>query len=246
MIASGQGSPEAMAQPMASPLPPAAAKNGNESRWARLDVVAPQGPRPHSQRYSGIVRLLKVLLPAVAIAIVGLVAFWPQLQSGTGRFRFSSVSIGPEDLENLRIVNPRFTGLDSQSQPYTVTAELATQRAVGAEAASLERPTGDILLADGAWVAVLAEKGIYRHQAHKLELTGKVDIFHDRGYEVHTTEARVDLAAGTAVGDQPLSGHGPDVELSGRGFRIDNRGGRITLLGPARLKMYSQKTEATR
>ncbi len=244
MIASGQGLPEAMAHPITSPLPPPA-KSGDQSRWARLDV-SPQAPRPHSQRYTGIVRLLKVLLPAAAIAIAGLVAFWPQLHSGTGRFRFSSVSIGPEDLENLRMVNPRYTGLDSANQPYTVTAELATQRAVGAEVANLELPSGDIVLTDGAWVWVSADKGVYRHQAHQLELRGHVDLFHDRGYEIHTSMARVDLNAGSAEGDQPIQGHGPDVELSGQGFRIDNRGARMTLLGPARIKLYGAKTEGSK
>jgi lipopolysaccharide export system protein LptC len=62
-------------------------------------------------------------------------------------------------------------------------------------------------------------------------------LYHYEAYEIVSDEARVDLRAGTAEGDNPVSGHGPLGEIEGTGFRIWDGGNTIIVLGKARLTM---------
>ena len=196
-------------------------------------------PRRISSIHTSLVRVLKILLPAAALAIAALVMLWPQLQSSERRLRLTPVALGPEDLENLRMVAPRYQGMDAQNRPYTLTAEQATQAVGSSEVTELTRPKADLTLNDGTWLAMTADEGVYRRLSRKLRLAGHVMLFHDGGYELQTSVADIDLAAGTASGDERVVGQGPDTLLEGEGFRVFDKGGRILVTGQSRLVISS-------
>lgn len=141
------------------------------------------------------------------------------------------MEISPEDLENFRMLNARYTGVDRKSRPYAVTAESAEQNAAVASIVKLNKPKADILLSDQSWIALTARDGIYYRESQILELNGNVNFFHDNGYEFHTTSAIIDLVAGDATGLENVLGQGPFGELTAEGFRIQNRGERVELVG---------------
>ncbi len=200
-----------------------------------FDFIERAVPRRYSARHSQVVNLLKVLLPAVALGLVAMVLLWPQLNPIDERFRLGSAGVSIDDLENLRMVNPRYVGSDSQDQPYTLTADQALQLSGDGNLTDLVNPKGDITLKDGTWLALSAEAGVYRKQDEILDLEGNVNLFHDDGYEIVTPKARVELEKGTASGDSPVTGQGPDTELEGEGFRVYNRGDRVLVTGQSRL-----------
>lgn len=206
----------------------------------RFGSVSPRLARQHSAIYSRFVSLMKIVLPATAVGLVLLVMLWPRFNAQEQRFAIPKVVVKPEDLENLKMQQPRFVGVDQQNQPFTVTAKLATQAATGSPLTELEQPKGDIALKDGSWIAVEANHGVYDKQGETLDLTGMVTLFHDRGYELHTEHARVSFAPGTAEGGKPVRGQGPDVELSGTGFRLENKGMRIFLTGQSRVVLFGK------
>jgi lipopolysaccharide export system protein LptC len=209
-----------------------------------LARFAPRFSRGHSVLYSRFVGLLKVVLPAAAVGLAGMVVFWPSLLPDNV-IRPRPVHVGVEDLENLRMVNPRFVGTDAQNQPYTLAADLATQESVTSPTTLLEKPRGDIALKGGSWLALTAERGVYEKKEQTLDLLGAVNLFHDRGYEIVTDKARVYLDKGLAEGDRPVQGQGPDVELSGdRGFRLEDKGARIFVFGNSRLIFYPEAAKA--
>jgi lipopolysaccharide export system protein LptC len=199
--------------------------------------------RRHSVHYSRFVGTLKMVLPAAATALAALVLLWPQLNPADNRFRLRPVAIGVEDLENLRMVSPRFVGRDNKEQPYSVMAEQATQAAANSDVTELSKPKADILMNQGSWLAVTAEDGLYRKKAQLLDLWGKVDVFHDAGYEITTTRAHIDLDKGDAEGNEPVNGQGPDSRLEGEGFRIYDRGSVIIVTGKSRLVLSPRPAE---
>jgi lipopolysaccharide export system protein LptC len=204
-------------------------------RFARF---APRLSGRHSAGYSHFVSLLKIVLPASAVALAMLVLLWPKLNPQQERFRIPKVEVRLEDLENLRMRNPRYVGVDNQKQPFTLTAELATQEAAGTMITWLQKPHGDITLKDGTWIQVEADQGTYDKHAETLDLAGGVTVFHDRGYEIHTERARVHFETSMVEGDAAVRGQGPDMELTGDGFRIEDKGERIFITGKARLMLF--------
>ncbi len=66
---------------------------------------------------------------------------------------------------------------------------------------------------------------------------GNVALYQDKGNEFHSTSAHLDMNAGTAEGDDPVTGQGPFGHVTAQGFRILNRGDIIYFTGHARLDM---------
>lgn len=201
-------------------------------------MLAPGGPRKHSALYSQIVGFMKFLLPAVALGIATLVLMWPQLNPLDQRFRLAPVQVSIEDLENLRMVQPRYVGVDERNQPYSIVASQATQAKGSSDATDLAEPQGDLTTQQGTWLALTADHGLYHQPDKTLELWGGVSLFHDGGYEIATERARVDLGRGSAEGDAPVQGQGPNSVLTGQGFRILDRGARIEVRGRSRVVLF--------
>lgn len=205
-----------------------------------LPVPVVQPPPRISGRdgYSLFVTLMKVLLPALAVGLILLMVVWPQLRPDTDKFRIGVAKISLEQAESLSMLNPRFEGIDDKNQPFNVTADLATQETGDSQIVDLDRPKADISMEDGTWLAVMAKAGRYDRTASTIDLNGEVVLFHDRGFEVQTPVAHVDLDAGVAVGDQPVRGQGPLGTIDSEGFRIEDRGARVFFTGQSRMTIY--------
>src|SRR5271169_4386582 len=92
--------------PAASPRPPPA------SGWR---------PR-YTDRYSRRVALLRRLLPVVGVALLALVAIWPRLVPLLESVRFGFPVIDLREAHELRMLNPRYAGVDRENRPYVVTS----------------------------------------------------------------------------------------------------------------------------
>jgi lipopolysaccharide export system protein LptC len=185
--------------------------------------------------YATAVTALKILLPGIAIGLILLVALWPQYLLEGGRFQIVPNSEGQGGIDRLSMINPHFRGSDSRNRPFTLTAERATQDQSDDNLMHLARPQAQMTLEDGAGVELKAAEGFYRRDLELLRLAGGVDLLHDRGYEIRTSSAAIDLKAGTARGDEPVAATGPFGELQSEGFRVLDRGDRIEFTGKSRL-----------
>jgi lipopolysaccharide export system protein LptC len=212
-----------------------------KSPFALAASLASRNRRHGSANYSRFVSLMKLLLPVAALALAAVMVAWPQLKSRDGGFRLGFLSINPYDAENLRMDNARFTGLDKNTLPYTLTADVAIQDGPGADIIRLQRPKGDVTLKDGTWLALTADKGLHRQKKQTLVLTGVVNLFHDSGHSFTTSHAEIDMIHGTAVGNQPVTGHGPSGDLTSQGFRFHSKDNIIQFTGKAKLVFYSLK-----
>ncbi len=199
-----------------------------------------------SNRYSVFVGFMKVLLPATAAALILLVLAWPQLTLEEEGFHLSVSKLAPDQAESLTMLNARFEGLDESDRPYTVTADIATQSENDKDLVTLERPKADITLADGTWLALTAKSGEFHKEAQVLDLTGSVNLFHDKGFELRTEAARVRLDEGIAEGAQPVEGQGSIGTIQAEGFRVLDRGARIFFLGRSHMVIEPEAQEAVR
>lgn len=216
--------------PTAGAVPPGTAR-ARTLRWGRgraaLDPAA-------LARRRLVVTVLKRALPIAALAVLTLIALWPEFAGVDDRVRLAYRKPDSAVTDSARLVAPRYVGRDERGRPYELAAAIAEQ-APGSPTVVLTGPVGEVTLEDGAWVALQAERGWYRRELNLLDLEGEVTLLHDAGYAIRTPRAQIDLAAGRAEGNQPVAAHGPPGTLDGTGFRLEERGAVVVFTGPARM-----------
>ena len=215
---------------------------------ARADTFAPRRVRPNvalaARRYSRFVHLMKLALPALALGLMLLLAAWPRVEGAFETVRMSLPRIDLSDASDLHMVKARFTGLDRDNRPFVVTAAIARQKPHLDDLITLERPKGDLTTASGNWLELSGDTGFYQPQPQLLDLFGNVSLYQDKGDEFHSTSAHVNMSAGTAEGDDPVTGQGPFGSVSAQGFRILDHGDTIVFTGHAQLNMAPHQDPA--
>jgi lipopolysaccharide export system protein LptC len=209
---------------------------------ARIAVVGRNMLPPSRQRHAPTpgqlarrrfaVSWTKRILPLLALGLLGAVVFWPEFEGGEERSRVSFRRNVQPKAEALRVVNPRYQGIDELGRPYTITA-LSGQQQGSADILDLDEPRGDVVMTDGAWVYVRSRTGRYDKPASHLDLAGDVRIYHDSGLEMRTATAAVQINAGSASGDDPVAVQGGFGTLTAEGFRVTERGAVVLFTGKA-------------
>jgi lipopolysaccharide export system protein LptC len=178
------------------------------------------------------VRAAKWLLPLAALALLSAIALWPEFDRAEDRARVSFRRIAGS-AEGVRVVDPRYQGVDEQNRPYNVTARVAAQVGAG-DIIELEAPRADMTLSDGTWILLEAERGRFDRNRNWLDLSGDVTLWHDNGTLMRTARAAIDVNAGAASGDAPVAAQGPFGTLESEGFRVSERGRVVVFTGRAR------------
>jgi len=218
--------------------PAAPAPAGFHGRSGLMESLKQADQRSHSQLYSRFVSMMKFLLPLIALVVIALVIAWPHLDTSDLRFRIGFAALQLSDAEDPSMINPRYVGTDKSNQPFSLTADLARNLSGPGTRVELEMPKADITTEDGSWLVLTAENGVFARDDKKLNLAGKVNLFHDAGYEFRTERAAIDLATGSASGDDPVEGQGAFGHLTATGFHLIDKGRTIYFKGKSKLTFY--------
>lgn len=182
-------------------------------------------------RHRRRVALLKRILPAVGATLLLLIALWPRLAPLWERMRLALPAIDLRAARELKMMHPRYAGIDRQGRPFVVTAVSGRQLPDRQDLMSLQAPRAEIKTHSGAKVVITANTGIYQSQTQLVDLFGEVTMVHQNGTRFLTQSARVNAAANTAQGNAPVEGHGPSGDIKAQGFRILDKGDRILFTG---------------
>jgi lipopolysaccharide export system protein LptC len=196
-----------------------------------------------SRGYGRFVGVMRILLPTVATALLILVALWPQITDQQQRYSITPGKIASEAAKTLTMTNGVYSGLDDKQRPFTLTADAVKLSNSDLSLVKLTAPKADLLMEDGSWIAITARQGTYDREKKILNLQGKVNLFHDKGYEFRTSAATIDMMAGDAYGTDPVEGQGPFGNIRSDGFVIRNRGERIEFTGKADLLLYPDQAQ---
>jgi len=202
-------------------------KPAGSERGASLPTAAHSGhhrTRSMLARYSRFVGLMKITLPAVAAALLGLVVIWPKVAPRDSIFKSAFANFNIKAIDTQSMQNPHYYGTDNQNVPFTVTANYATQVDTQNNVLSLDSPAADFTRKDGTGVIVDADSGLFRQKDDLLDLLGHVDVYMDNGFEMHSNSARLYVKTGDATGDEPTHAQGPSGTIDGEGFRMKDRG----------------------
>ncbi len=192
--------------------------------------------RPNRVGPSRFISAMKIILPVIAVLLLATVTVWPHFRT-LDTFRIELAAVGPAGGGKPQVLNARLLGVDEQSRPFQITAELGSsiEGAGGEQMYKLDQPKADITLEDGTWIALTADNGLYERTNQTLFLSGRVNLFHDSGYEFTTETATVDVDARAAEGYEHVEGHGPHGFLESEGFRIRDEGQTIIFTGRSKM-----------
>ena len=211
-------------------------------------TAAPRRPRASFNRgYSRFVAMAKRILPVVAVILLLIIGAWPKLSEIVTPHPPPDPRVpklDPREAKDLRMVNAHYTGVDRQNRPFVITAEVARQNSSADQLIALEGPKGDLTSTSGSWFELTAYSGTYQPDGQILELFGNVQLFQDKGNEFRTDSAHIDVAKGTAEGNEPVAGQGPFGQVTGEGFRILERGDIIIFTGHAHLELVAHENQA--
>ena len=210
-------------------------------RYYRARAAAAGGS---PQRYSGFVGLMRYLLPAMAAALLALVVGWPLIGDGGEGVHIPLATDAGID-GRLTMVKASYQGADAKNRPFAVRGEEAFQPKSDSPVVHLTGVEADIFTdqAQSSMLALSANEGLYQRDAERLDLAGEVTVRSDAGHEFHTTKAHIDLPAGIAKGDEPVSGKGPHGLLDAGNFALLDRGQVMTFGGRVRVTLFPHALE---
>ncbi|MGH7116899.1 MAG: LPS export ABC transporter periplasmic protein LptC [Stellaceae bacterium] len=192
-------------------------------------------PQRLADRYSRRVAILKRILPVIGVALLLLVAAWPRLAPLLDSVRLGFPGIDLREARELKMLNPRYAGVDRYNRPFVMTAAVGRQVPNHNNLLSLEQPRAELTVHGGAKITLAAATGIYQSQAQLLDLFGEVTLIHQNGTRFVTRQAHADFSDNTAEGHDPIVGNGPSGEIWGQGFRILDKGDSIVFTGRSHL-----------
>jgi lipopolysaccharide export system protein LptC len=239
---------EAVVQEL-GPAPPRHARVG----WAAGKRVS----AAEVQRYSRFVIIMKRALPLAALALLSVVVAYSLVprQPDQAKLAITFRQLGILN-NDLAMIDPRLTGVDSDGNPFVVTAAKAVQYAHNPNRAVLQNVEADLTLKDGTWLNTTAPRGLLDIQHPKnvhcaktkcpadqmLDMSGPVAMYSDNGYEAHTTFAHIDMGKGFVRGNRYIRGQGPLGTFSADKFVFTFGGRQAGLRGDHKTKLAKTAT----
>jgi lipopolysaccharide export system protein LptC len=195
-----------------------------------------EGSAIHAGARRSFYRVLRILLPTIAVALVVLAVFWPQIFPTPGRLGIDvPTAVRTDGAEDDAMIDATYSGVDKHGRPFSVSAQRVRSEPGLTDVLQLAAPGARIDMQDGTAVTVAAESGAYDRARQSLDLTGEVTFRRGPDVTVRTSRATIDLDTGTASGRQPVHGRASFGTVAGQGFDILDRGERVVVNGPATL-----------
>jgi len=195
---------------------------------------------------SRLVRRLRIALPVFALVLVAAFFFNTRNPGVDQAFlkEFEDISASTDE---LRMANPRFTGVDENGRPFLITANAATQAAENKNLVALEKPRAVQGDPDETSV-VTADKGLFQRDVNILQLSDGVMLEHEIGNNVYvfrSPAATVDIKDEMVSSDAGVGGDGPGGgALKADSMKAYNAEGRIVFEGNVSMRIYPNSVDA--
>lgn len=194
---------------------------------------------------------LKRILPVMAMLLILLIAFWPNLYKWLSPPPAAPIVVStiaqnaqenPSKEKEFAMNEARdihFDGVDKSNQPYTLIAKQGTEFQEGT--VELISPKLTIKLNSGEIVTLSSDKAILYKEQQKIELIDHVCLTHTTGYEFLTQRAWLDMESSAAFGHDPITGTGPQGQINAKGgFKLINKGEKVSFSGRPELLIHKE------
>ncbi len=178
------------------------------SQAASRDLARKRHWAEPGSRHDRLVRAAKFVLPFLIVALLVILAVAPFDRRDDVSFLFDKNKVDAAQ-ERMRVEAARYTGTDNKGQKFSINAKRAIQP-------TSDRPIVDIMgmraqldLERGP-LSIVAPKGSYNLDDHKVAITGPVRVTGSDGYRLETRDVGIDLknrnlaSRGRVVGNMRL------------------------------------------
>jgi lipopolysaccharide export system protein LptC len=188
-----------------------------------------------ARRHSRMVRVLRVALPAGAVAIVvGIIAFsWldpmrilSRLPTAGGQLVISGTKI--------TMASPRLSGFTKDARPYELNARTAAQDVTKPDFVELTDIRAKMESKDKMPITVTAIDGLYNRKSGILKLAGDV-LMTTPSYEVSLVEATVDTNVNSIVSEKPVQVKMLQGTLNSNRLEVSGGGELVRFIGDVKL-----------
>jgi lipopolysaccharide export system protein LptC len=114
------------------------------------DAIASAQRQSPGTRYSRFVMSMKLVLPVSAGILVMLVILWPEINDQPSKFQLGVARIDVDGADGQKLINARYTGIDGENNPFSVTADMLTQNPKDEDLVDLKNPKADITVSGGS------------------------------------------------------------------------------------------------
>ncbi len=198
-----------------------------------------------AMRHSRFVRVMKVVLPIAAFAIVAGLALFGASYKADDELTVTFTQ-SPKLKEDRRMVAPVFTGTTARGQPFEVTADSAQRQEANPDQVLLDTLKASLGLTEVSGVLITADKGLLDLDKQTMQVMGDIIARTDDGYVFHTEKVFIDIDRQAARGDMPIKGHGPAGELEAARFELQEGGEILRFEGGVTLTIKPDALERDR
>lgn len=159
-------------------------------------------------RYSRRVAIAKIALPLVAFALLASLFIYSKTNPVREGLIFADSEVRRMASE-ARITNPRFTGVTTAGDAFSVSATIATPDAPKPGRIDLEDPSTSISFASGVNLETSAKSGSLDIKTGTARLSGDVFLATSNGYRAETAEVEVNFRTGNVESPDGVLATGP-------------------------------------
>ncbi|MBB4659351.1 LPS export ABC transporter periplasmic protein LptC [Parvularcula dongshanensis] len=198
-----------------------------------------------AQRHSRLVRNLRLVVPALAAALVvtyALSATPPEVDREFLR-QFSDIEASSTE---MRLDKPRYVGEDLEGNPFEVSAQAARRNPNTPDLIRLDNPEALRNAGTGDQIHLRAANGALDTQGKTVDLDTDVTLVQGiggRAFELQTDKARIDLEGRTVTSGAPVKGRSQSGDVEADSLTVYEDEGRAVLEGNVRLHFDPSKTK---
>ena len=192
------------------------------------------------RRHSALIAVLRRLLPALCVAILGAIGAWATMNVLLSRGDGAKVKSNSE----IRMDGLELQGRTEHGKSYLVRAASAVRDNVDPAKMTLEKPMLMISPGGPEWTTVHAAHGVYREDTGMLDLHGEVTLDDFKGNHLVTEHALVDSKKNNVDGDTHISGHGPLGSIDASSYSLRDGGTYLHFAGRVKSRIEQSRPAA--
>jgi lipopolysaccharide export system protein LptC len=198
-----------------------------------------------AKRHSALVRILRKLLPILAILVLGAYFFSTRMNVHVGGI---AASIDGLEVTNgaLRMLNPTMRGTDKKNGDYVIKADYADQDVENPSLVKLHAIKADVAnKSNGNWSRMRAVRGKFDSKKERLILKDQITLATSAGLTGELSYATIDMKKQILRSHNPVALDLPSGTVRANAMTLYSERNEIVFRGSVAVHLQPRKDTAT-